>query len=150
MKTKFKLAALAKLALLSTIKFQLSTCLAQGTAFTYQGQLDSSGTPANGSFDLTFALFSTSIGGSPSRAIDQFRHRRVQWFIRSHAGFRSRSFHWNKFLDGDRGEHQRRRQFHDPGSTAAVAADALCDLRQHLQQSLRHAFRRTTERAGEQ
>jgi hypothetical protein len=35
---------------------------AQGTAFSYQGQLNDSGAPANGGYDLTFALFSDSSG----------------------------------------------------------------------------------------
>ena len=35
---------------------------AQGTAFTYQGRLNSGGDPAAGSYDLTFTLFSTSSG----------------------------------------------------------------------------------------
>src|SRR5690349_8717027 len=38
--------------------------LAQGTAFTYQGQLNNNGSPANGSFDLQFTLFNTGTGGS--------------------------------------------------------------------------------------
>jgi hypothetical protein len=33
---------------------------AQGTAFTYQGQLDEGGSPASGSYDFTFALYNTS------------------------------------------------------------------------------------------
>jgi len=33
---------------------------AQGTAFTYQGQLSASGSPANGDYDFTFALFNNS------------------------------------------------------------------------------------------
>jgi hypothetical protein len=33
---------------------------AQGTAFTYQGQLNDTGSPANGSYDLTFALYNSS------------------------------------------------------------------------------------------
>ena len=37
---------------------------AQGTAFTYQGQLQDSGSPANGAYDLTFALFSANLLGS--------------------------------------------------------------------------------------
>jgi hypothetical protein len=37
---------------------------AQGTAFTYQGRLNSGGTPANGSYDLTFALFDAASGGT--------------------------------------------------------------------------------------
>jgi hypothetical protein len=36
----------------------------QGTAFTYQGQLQSEGAPANGSFDLTFSLFDVSMNGT--------------------------------------------------------------------------------------
>jgi len=35
-----------------------------GTAFTYQGVLDRAGQPANGSYDLRFALFDASSGGS--------------------------------------------------------------------------------------
>jgi hypothetical protein len=36
---------------------------AQGTAFTYQGQLNDGGSPANGSYDLTFTVHSTNLGG---------------------------------------------------------------------------------------
>lgn len=36
---------------------------AQGTAFTYQGRLNSGGSAAAGSYDLTFALFATNAGG---------------------------------------------------------------------------------------
>src|SRR5881396_3737572 len=37
---------------------------AQGTAFTYQGRLNDGAAPANGSYDLTFALFDVPSGGS--------------------------------------------------------------------------------------
>ena len=47
---------MALIALLSAVNLQPST-FAQGTAFTYQGQLSDNGTPANGSYDLTFAVF---------------------------------------------------------------------------------------------
>src|SRR5580693_5751720 len=33
---------------------------AQGTAFTYQGQLNDGGSPASGSFDFNFALYSST------------------------------------------------------------------------------------------
>jgi hypothetical protein len=36
---------------------------AQGTAFTYQGRLNDGGSAANGSYDLTFALFNTNVNG---------------------------------------------------------------------------------------
>jgi hypothetical protein len=54
--------ALALLAL-STINSQLSTVFAQGTAFTYQGRLNASGAPANGSYDLSFSIYKAPIGG---------------------------------------------------------------------------------------
>lgn len=38
--------------------------LAQGTAFTYQGQLKSDGQPVDSSADFEFRLFTTAIGGS--------------------------------------------------------------------------------------
>jgi len=38
--------------------------MAQGTAFTYQGQLKSNGTNATGSYDLTFALYNAASGGA--------------------------------------------------------------------------------------
>ncbi len=34
---------------------------AQGTAFTYQGQLNAGGSPASGSYDLTFTLYNLTI-----------------------------------------------------------------------------------------
>ena len=36
---------------------------AQGTAFTYQGRLNSNGSPANGGYDMIFALFATNTSG---------------------------------------------------------------------------------------
>ncbi len=50
-------AAWATLALLSTFNLQLSTAFAQGAAFTYQGRLNAGGSPANGTYNLTFLLF---------------------------------------------------------------------------------------------
>src|SRR4051794_36628632 len=37
---------------------------AQGTAFTYQGRLSSNGTALNGTYDVSFALYNASTGGS--------------------------------------------------------------------------------------
>ena len=61
MKAQLTLRILA-LVLFSTLSPQLTTVLAQGTAFTYQGRLNDGGIPANGTFDLTFALFSVDSG----------------------------------------------------------------------------------------
>ena len=41
-----------------------SAALAQTTTFTYQGRLTDSGTPANGNYDLQFALFDSLSGGT--------------------------------------------------------------------------------------
>ena len=66
MKTRPKplLVALVWLALLSIFSLRLSTAFAQGTAFTYQGRLDAKGVPANGSYDVQFALYATNVTGS--------------------------------------------------------------------------------------
>lgn len=61
-RSRYGLSALALLALL-TFNSELSSVHAQGTAFTYQGQLLDGGGPANGNYDLTFALYPTSTGG---------------------------------------------------------------------------------------
>jgi hypothetical protein len=37
---------------------------AQGTAFTYQGQLQNNGSPASGTYNLTFSLFNVNSGGA--------------------------------------------------------------------------------------
>jgi hypothetical protein len=54
----------AALLLLATLNSQLSILFAQGTAFTYQGQLQNSGNPVNGSYDLAFTLYTTNVTGS--------------------------------------------------------------------------------------
>jgi hypothetical protein len=59
----YPVVALALLAL-STLDSQLSTALAQGTAFTYQGQLMDAGAPANGLYDIRAGLYATDRGGS--------------------------------------------------------------------------------------
>jgi hypothetical protein len=41
---------------------------AQGTAFTYEGRLNDNGSPANGSYDLTFTLFPAGSGGAQAAA----------------------------------------------------------------------------------
>ncbi len=63
-RARIPLAALAMLALLSTIHCQLSTCFAQGTAFTYQGRLLTTNGPASGTYNLQFSLFNVPTSGS--------------------------------------------------------------------------------------
>lgn len=48
---------------LSTFILPLSTAFAQGTAFTYQGRLNSGGSPATGIYDLQFAIYDSSTNG---------------------------------------------------------------------------------------
>ena len=48
----------------ATFNSQLSTAHAQGTAFTYQGRLNSGGSPASGSYNLVFTLYTTNTTGS--------------------------------------------------------------------------------------
>src|SRR5262245_56707564 len=48
--------------------FLQSTGHAQGTAFGYQGRLNVGATPANGSYDVRFALFDAPTGGTQQGA----------------------------------------------------------------------------------
>jgi N-acetylneuraminic acid mutarotase len=48
----------------SILSQQLSIGFAQGNAFTYQGRLNSDGSPVSGSYDLAFTLFDTATGGA--------------------------------------------------------------------------------------
>ncbi len=63
MKTKTLVRLIAPLALTLAFSLQPSALLAQGTAFTYQGRLNSNGTPASGSYDLVFSLHDAASGG---------------------------------------------------------------------------------------
>src|ERR1017187_7567743 len=64
MKTKLLniIPALVLLAL-ATFNSQLTTANAQGTAFTYQGRLNTNGTPVNGLYDFQFTLENAPSGG---------------------------------------------------------------------------------------
>jgi len=61
---KTKLLAILALIGFSTLNPQLSTGYAQGTAFTYQGWLADGGNPAQGTYDLRFAICDSADGGS--------------------------------------------------------------------------------------
>jgi hypothetical protein len=63
---KQKSFACLALAFLYAFNSQVSTAHGQGTAFTYQGQIQNNGSPANGSYDMAFTLFNTNAGGIAS------------------------------------------------------------------------------------
>lgn len=46
------------------LMLHLDSSLAQGTAFTYQGRLESNNSPADGTYNLVFTLFSANSGGT--------------------------------------------------------------------------------------
>ena len=62
MKAKLHHAIIVSL-LCALLGAHLSTAHAQGTAFTYQGQLQNNGSPASGTYNLTFTLFGTNTTG---------------------------------------------------------------------------------------
>ena len=49
----------------ATLAFFPYEAPAQGTAFTYQGQLQNNGSPASGTYNLTFSLFNSNVSGAP-------------------------------------------------------------------------------------
>jgi hypothetical protein len=61
---KHLLLVLLALALLPAFGLKASDLFAQNSAFTYQGQLREAGAPANGVYDLSFALMDAAAGGS--------------------------------------------------------------------------------------
>src|SRR5262245_10200131 len=64
-RTMMRIARLACLAATIAASTICSTALAQvSNAFTYQGELGESGTPANGTFDFYFVLYDAPVGGS--------------------------------------------------------------------------------------
>ena len=64
MKTKIRIVGWMVLLALSTLNLQLSTACAQGTAFTYQGRLNSGANPAGGIYDLRFTVYDAASNGS--------------------------------------------------------------------------------------
>jgi hypothetical protein len=61
MKTKLLFLLVAAL---GSLLLAIQTTRAQGTKFTYQGHLTDGGTPANGTYDLTFQLWNAPGGGA--------------------------------------------------------------------------------------
>jgi hypothetical protein len=64
MKTKLALKFATAWLALATLNSPLSIVFAQGTAFTYQGRLNDGSTPASGTYNLRFILYSAGTGGS--------------------------------------------------------------------------------------
>jgi hypothetical protein len=69
MKTNHRIGGWLMLLTLSALDLGPATAFAQGTAFSYQGRLDTSGSPANGFYDLEFmvcdALTNGNVVGGP-------------------------------------------------------------------------------------
>ena len=63
MKTQMR-SLIVALAAISALNLQTMAAFGQGTAFTYQGQLQNGGSPARGSYNLTFTLFNTNADGA--------------------------------------------------------------------------------------
>jgi len=63
--TRWMIAGLLCLALIGTVSLAQARVLQAtlGTAFTYQGRLTDDGAPANGTYDLTFALYNDPTAG---------------------------------------------------------------------------------------
>ncbi len=64
MHMKPNLLIISALALLSTVGPQVSTAVAQGTAFTYQGRLNDGGSPATGLYDFRCAIYDAAVNGN--------------------------------------------------------------------------------------
>jgi hypothetical protein len=63
-----KLVVVLALTLLAAFNSQPTTAFAQGTAFTYQGRLNSGGSPAGGLYDFRFKLYADPLGDTQAGA----------------------------------------------------------------------------------
>src|SRR5205823_840441 len=63
MKTNCGFTGLALMLVLAFSKSLSPTAFAQGSTFTYQGRLNDGANPANGHYDLIFALYDAASGG---------------------------------------------------------------------------------------
>ena len=61
MKTR---SLVATVAILCVLNYPLSSAMAQGTAITYQGQLNDGANLANGTYDMRFHVYNAATGGS--------------------------------------------------------------------------------------
>ena len=84
MKIKHALIFAAALLWFTVLGLPPSTCFAQGTAFTYQGQLQNNGSPASGSYAMTFTLFNTNTTVCHRRAGDEQRRCDYQRPVHGH------------------------------------------------------------------
>src|SRR2546430_8191713 len=55
---------LSQAVVLCSLLISTASAFAQGTMFTYQGQLNNGANAANGSYDLRFIVYNNSVGGS--------------------------------------------------------------------------------------
>jgi hypothetical protein len=67
--SRFPALSLAIVAMLITPNASLSTLFAQGTAFTYQGRQNDGTNPANGSYDLRFAIYDAVTNGNAASSV---------------------------------------------------------------------------------
>jgi len=101
--------------------------MGQGTAFTYQGQLNGSGGPATGRYDFAFTLYTTNVTGTPVAGPVTYAATGVtNGLFTTLVDFGPGVFTGTSKLAGDRGKDKCDGEFCDAGSPAAAHADAVC------------------------
>ena len=129
MKNKLKLIAICHLL--------FAICLsvfAQGTAFTYQGQLQNNGSPASGTYNLTFSLFDTNTSGvAIAGPVTNNAVIVTNGLFTVLIDFGPGVFTGADQLAGDWRGDQRRQSLHHVGAAPAIDADAVCNLRGECQ-----------------
>lgn len=127
-------AAWVTLALLSILNFQSSTVHAQGTAFTYQGRLNSGTNPATGIFDLRFTVYDAVSGGNVAgSALTNAATPVTNGLFTVMLDFGSGVFNGNARWLEHRGAQQRRHEFYHAFTAPETHTHALRGNGQHSQ-----------------
>ncbi len=104
---------------------------AQGTAFTYQGQLYGGANPASGTYNLTFSLFNTNTNGTAIAGPVTKNAVTVTnglFTVLVGALAHGAVYRAELLLAANWRGKQRRGQLHHPESATAIDADTLCDF----------------------
>ncbi len=106
---------------------QPSTGFAQGTAFTYQGRLNAGSQAADGRYDLTFSVWSSSSGpGQVGSTVTNLNLEVAGGLFQTMLDFGPGGVHRRRALAANRRAHEWERPVHNPQPASGSYRQSLC------------------------